>query len=310
MSVKTDHSWVEMVEFLKSGRCSQIWDEKPCEGLLRFIRVADKNTYDVACNICGSTPREMGKWAGVSSKTALRLMIYFEFEDVKGENPFHEIRCNFHRKRYEKMMAEANAARSARVGIPTIYKGIHFRSRLEAKWAYFFDLIGWPYQYEPFELDGYIPDFVLTFADPVLVEVKPVCSISEVVEKCEKPIVTAWNENRRVLIVGGNIRHEQEHPKTGVKSVVFNAGWFALGQDETDSDDNISPAPFMRCPHCRRISTYPSDGIRSCFLCGRSVRGYDTESSLFANGDHVTLLNLWQRACNAAQYNKPHATGI
>jgi hypothetical protein len=56
--------------------------------------------------------------------------------------------------------------------IPTIYNGVQFRSRLEAKWAAFFDLLGWPWQYEPFDLDGWIPDFLLG-AD-ILIEVKPV----------------------------------------------------------------------------------------------------------------------------------------
>lgn len=48
------------------------------------------------------------------------------------------------------------------------------RSRLEARWAAFFDAMKWPWSYEGLELDGYIPDFCLEFdASPrVLVEVK------------------------------------------------------------------------------------------------------------------------------------------
>lgn len=56
--------------------------------------------------------------------------------------------------------------------IPTKYKGVHFRSRLEARWAAMFDLLDWTWEYEPIDLDGYIPDFILTFQDPILVEVK------------------------------------------------------------------------------------------------------------------------------------------
>jgi len=58
--------------------------------------------------------------------------------------------------------------------IPTYYNGQRFRSRLEAKWAAFFDLCEWKWSYEPDDLDGYIPDFKLWFRIPVLVEVKPV----------------------------------------------------------------------------------------------------------------------------------------
>ena len=48
--------------------------------------------------------------------------------------------------------------------IPTCYRGRHFRSRLEARWAVFFDALGLEFMYEPegYELpDGtrYLPDF-------------------------------------------------------------------------------------------------------------------------------------------------------
>lgn len=50
--------------------------------------------------------------------------------------------------------------------IPTRYKGYHFRSRLEARWAVFFDAMGIAWEYEPqgFDIDGtwYLPDFRLT----------------------------------------------------------------------------------------------------------------------------------------------------
>ena len=59
--------------------------------------------------------------------------------------------------------------------IPTTYASARFRSRLEARWAAFFDAIGWQWEYEPIDLAGYIPDFVIrTNADPIFVEVKPI----------------------------------------------------------------------------------------------------------------------------------------
>lgn len=49
--------------------------------------------------------------------------------------------------------------------IETTYKGYRFRSRLEARWAVFFDALGVEWEYEPqgFDLDGiaYLPDFWL-----------------------------------------------------------------------------------------------------------------------------------------------------
>ncbi len=49
--------------------------------------------------------------------------------------------------------------------IETLYRGCRFRSRLEARWATFFDALGinWQYELEGFEKNGekYLPDFFL-----------------------------------------------------------------------------------------------------------------------------------------------------
>jgi hypothetical protein len=42
---------------------------------------------------------------------------------------------------------------------PTLYKGTMFRSRLEARYAAYFDLCGFKWEYEPIDLDGWTPDF-------------------------------------------------------------------------------------------------------------------------------------------------------
>jgi hypothetical protein len=57
--------------------------------------------------------------------------------------------------------------------IPTDFAGVEFRSRLEARWASFMSMIGWDWVYEPFDGDGYIPDFLVQGARPLLIEVKP-----------------------------------------------------------------------------------------------------------------------------------------
>lgn len=67
-------------------------------------------------------------------------------------------------------------------GIETLYKNILFRSKLETRWAAYFDLCGIKWKYEPWALtvlDGakcvnYIPDFIIELDDSlVYVEVKP-----------------------------------------------------------------------------------------------------------------------------------------
>lgn len=63
---------------------------------------------------------------------------------------------------------------------PTRYAGHQFRSRLEARWAACFDRAKLRWEYEPFDLVDWTPDFRLTFPcyvcdthHRVLIEVKP-----------------------------------------------------------------------------------------------------------------------------------------
>ena len=67
--------------------------------------------------------------------------------------------------------------------IKTIYNGIKFRSKLEARWAVFFDHFGLEYEYEPqsFILDNgivYSPDFYLKDME-CYAEVKPLLKKQE-----------------------------------------------------------------------------------------------------------------------------------
>ncbi len=60
--------------------------------------------------------------------------------------------------------------------IPTVYGGVQFRSRLEARWAAFFDILRWRWEYEPLDAAGWIPDFYVWphgGAGGWLIEVKP-----------------------------------------------------------------------------------------------------------------------------------------
>jgi hypothetical protein len=70
--------------------------------------------------------------------------------------------------------------------IETRYKGYRFRSRLEARWAVFFDALGLTYEYEPegFVLSNgvwYLPDFRVTSprGQVTWYEVKPITVASD-----------------------------------------------------------------------------------------------------------------------------------
>ena len=73
---------------------------------------------------------------------------------------------------------------------PTVYNKRRYRSRLEARWAAFFDQLGWKFEYEPLDLGGWSPDFSLHGRhSPILAEVKPIVEMD--VEVCRKMAAAA-----------------------------------------------------------------------------------------------------------------------
>jgi hypothetical protein len=90
--------------------------------------------------------------------------------------------------------------------IQTEYNGIKFRSRLEARWAVFFDTANIRYEYEPegYETEEgqrYLPDYYLPDFD-LYVEVKRDTEegIREIVEKCE-PAIQWGGAIKQILIL-------------------------------------------------------------------------------------------------------------
>jgi hypothetical protein len=84
---------------------------------------------------------------------------------------------------------------------PTMYAGIEFRSRLEARWACFFDQLDWQWTYEPFDGNHYIPDFLI-HDFPVIVEVKPASELAEyqaAVPKMVKGLAGHWTGDFLIL---------------------------------------------------------------------------------------------------------------
>ncbi len=47
--------------------------------------------------------------------------------------------------------------------MPATYNGLEFKSHLEAQWAAFFDLAKWSWRTNPVPVDGWRPDFRVTF---------------------------------------------------------------------------------------------------------------------------------------------------
>lgn len=89
--------------------------------------------------------------------------------------------------------------------IPTTYRGVRFRSRLEARWAAMFDKLGWHWRYEPLDLDGWIPDFIVN--DVLPVEVKPyLWANSDDPTSVVEPEVVAKIKGQFGIVVGADFR--------------------------------------------------------------------------------------------------------
>ena len=74
--------------------------------------------------------------------------------------------------------------------LPTVYNGVKYRSRTEARWACFFVAAGINFTYEPegFALDNgnYLPDFKLRAYNEVYAEVKGNAFTEREKEKCRQ----------------------------------------------------------------------------------------------------------------------------
>lgn len=143
--------------------------------------------------------------------------------------------------------------------IETIYNGYRFRSRLEARWAVFFDAAGIAYQYEPqgFVLpDGsfYLPDFYLpnvfsrSSVQGLWVEVKGLMSNSDrnKIDQFAKSI-----NNTAVLYECKPYNIENE---------------ILTGDGENCYGDNNGT--FWKCPSCDAIIYEFDNGEARCHKCG------------------------------------------
>jgi hypothetical protein len=154
----------------------------------------------------------------------------------------------------------------AAAGIETMYRGRKYRSRLEATWAAFFGTLGWDAAYEPIDLDGYIPDFVLRFKRPLLVEVKPVFHVAEMVEFTEKIERSGWDGE--ALIVGAVHDPSAEESWNGNPAI----GLLAERDRFDDTGDELiwmwDPGLWQFCLKCRRPSLLHSVQSYRCRVCG------------------------------------------
>ena len=184
--------------------------------------------------------------------------------------------------------------------IPTKYNGCQYRSRLEAKWAAFFDLLGWQFEYEPLDFGRWSPDFAVHAEgrSPLYVEVKPISGIDREVSR------KMWNavpkdQEYNMLLVG------LSPFLTGPTPFWVNGEWVYTGSEigwcackYPDYDDEFWDLPRLALNLNGKIDIY-SDTLSAPLY--RVAPAPDTEPP-FGWLAHVDRLkSLWGKACNTVQ---------
>jgi hypothetical protein len=160
-----------------------------------------------------------------------------------------------------------------------------------------FDLLGWGWEYEPIDLNGYIPDFILAFKQPVLVEVKPALTEADYRAAFPKIIKSGWAGE--AVVVGASTA---EPPPSWLGWGML--GMFAIEHWPSSSDDEPdtrfwghSEAVLFRCRGCRRMSFCSRDGEFSC----RATGCYSGDHFLSCDQDSEGI-SLWREAGNRVQW--------
>jgi hypothetical protein len=191
-------------------------------------------------------------------------------------------------------------------GIPTTYRYKAMRSRLEARWATFFDLIGWRWTYEPLDAEGYVPDFLIHGKDPMFIEIGPCISWEDYRAKSAKADGAVETLGRDILVLG--VTPIAETSNNSWSDPTLYAGWlgefFPAHTVDVCGDDNCSHGP-----------TYGWD--RAIWAKGSEGFGVYHESNSYDHrphgdghenpyGDERHLQDLWAQAGSRVQW-KPAA---
>lgn len=187
----------------------------------------------------------------------------------------------------------------------TKYSGVWFRSRLEARWAAFFDAVGWQWEYESIDLDGWCPDFILKLHRPIAVEVKPFYNLhgehpdndEDVRLMQAKMVASGWTSDLLLLGVGPTLI--DDFPWDGSGCVLGLLGDF-FWHEGKEVFSGWERAFFGHCyrgrdggcdgPHkfgCRRFTIGGVAGSYHCRSCGY----YDGNPVNFRSA-----INLWRGA--------------
>jgi hypothetical protein len=159
--------------------------------------------------------------------------------------------------------------------IETVYSGVTFRSRLEARWAVFFDSLGvtWLYEPEGYEFPSmwwhgqsfgptrYLPDFHLPLLNAWL-EIKPTPPSAEEEARCDA-LATATGQ--RVYLFAGHVGEWLDADRAALSE----SGYYYVG----DSGQDMGHLPCL-CPTCGRFGIeFDGRADRIKCACRKSEHG-------------------------------------
>jgi hypothetical protein len=172
-------------------------------------------------------------------------------------------------RRYSK----PNAPSGPIAAIETAYNGVVFRSRTEARYAVYFDVLGvrWLYEPEAYSLDSgpYLPDFLLPDLD-LFVEIKGKHASDLEEQKCAD---LAISTGKNVVLFPHEPRVSDQNRSASGGVMFFSSG----GQDEGYW--------FCCCPICMKIDVQ-FDGRGGRVRCGcrhDSDKEYTGDHPIFAD---------------------------
>jgi hypothetical protein len=127
--------------------------------------------------------------------------------------------------------------------IVTVYKGYRFRSRLEARWAVFFDALGvrWEYEVEGYDLSGiwYLPDFWMPELN-AWIEIKGL-DIERNDDAWVKARELAGETGKLVYVFCGQIR-----------SPGNSSAWEFWGTEDDTTGHSPNRVWWYQCPICQK----------------------------------------------------------
>lgn len=176
-------------------------------------------------------------------------------------------------------------------GIRTTYNRTNFRSRLEARWAAFFDIVGWRWTYEPVDTEGYIPEFLIHGPASFYAEVGPCEYLSEFSEKADKAITAAKDLGRPVVVLG----LDPLFPQGSSDFHAASGGYFT----DDGHGSGTSVGRWATCAKCGATGLYHEYGAWTLRPCG----DYDGDHYLGELSSGV-LFERWAEAGNKVQWRR------